>query len=224
MSANTALLLLRLEGALQSWGEDAKWDFRDSASMPSKSGVIGLLSCALGYERSDPRIAKLSEDLTMGIRADRQGTAFTDYQTVTGDPLRNAEGKKRSLGNTFISRRVYLQDASFLVALAGERELLDRLADALRSPCWCLYLGRKSCVPSRPVLEKLTDEYESIADALHRYPAPARAHFPMTIEVEEECPSASSVMRTDVRLNGERSFARRRVWRDTIQEVQDGSD
>lgn len=223
MSAET-ILLLRLEGQLQSWGEDAKWDFRDSSPMPTKSGIIGLLACALGYERSDPRIPALSEALTVGIRADRPGLMTTDFQTVTGSPLLNAEGKKRSTGNTIISRRVYLQDASFLVALSGENALLEQLAEALRNPRWCIYLGRKNCVPSRPVLEALTEDYESISDALHRCPAASRAVFPMTAEYEEPIASASSVVRTDVRLAGDRSFARRRVWRDTIEEVCHVSD
>lgn len=36
------ILLLRLEGLLQSWGEHSRWDHRDSSDMPTKSGVIGL--------------------------------------------------------------------------------------------------------------------------------------------------------------------------------------
>ena len=48
------LLLIRLEGALQSWGEWAKWDERDSGLMPTKSGVIGVLACCMGLKRGDP--------------------------------------------------------------------------------------------------------------------------------------------------------------------------
>ena len=35
------LLILRLEGALQSWGERSHWDHRDTANFPTKSGVVG---------------------------------------------------------------------------------------------------------------------------------------------------------------------------------------
>lgn len=35
------MLMLRLEGVLQSWGEHSRFDSRDSASMPTKSGVVG---------------------------------------------------------------------------------------------------------------------------------------------------------------------------------------
>ena len=44
--ANT--LFLRLEGPLQSWGERGHWAVRDTAPEPTKSGVVGLLGCALG--------------------------------------------------------------------------------------------------------------------------------------------------------------------------------
>ena len=56
--ANT--LFLRLEGPLQSWGERGRWSVRDTALEPTKSGVIGLIACALGY-RDDTQIRPLSE-------------------------------------------------------------------------------------------------------------------------------------------------------------------
>ena len=88
------ILLLRLEGALQSWGDHAKWDVRDSGDFPSKSGVAGLLACALGLERGDPDIADLSAHLRMAVRADRPGVRMRDFHTVQGRPLYNAEGNR----------------------------------------------------------------------------------------------------------------------------------
>ncbi|MCR6650496.1 MAG: type I-E CRISPR-associated protein Cas5/CasD [Cellvibrionaceae bacterium] len=41
-------LLLWLEAPLQSWGHDSKFGRRDSLDFPTKSGVLGLLCCALG--------------------------------------------------------------------------------------------------------------------------------------------------------------------------------
>ena len=43
MLNNTSLLVLRLEGVLQSWGEDAKWDTRGSASFPQNPGLWDFL-------------------------------------------------------------------------------------------------------------------------------------------------------------------------------------
>ena len=70
MAAYPTLLILRLEGALQSWGENSKWDARDTAALPTKSGIVGLLACALGWERGDARIAELYDTIQIAVRAD----------------------------------------------------------------------------------------------------------------------------------------------------------
>ena len=88
------LLILRLEGVLQSWGDHSKWDMRDSGDFPSKSGVVGLLACALGLERDDPEIVELSANLHMAVRADRPGIRMLDFHTVRGNPLYNAEKRR----------------------------------------------------------------------------------------------------------------------------------
>ena len=169
MEEKKTLLILRLDGALQSWGDHSKWDIRDSGDFPSKSGVVGLLSCAMGLERGDPEIAALSAALHMVVRADRPGIRVLDFHTVQGYPLYNAEGKPRS-SNTVISPRWYLQDASFLVVLDLPDDWRERVTAALKQPVWPIYLGRKSCVPSRPVFEGVTEAYSDLLDAIQRYP------------------------------------------------------
>lgn len=168
---NPLILLLRLEGPLQSWGERARWDYRDTAAMPTKSGVIGVLACALGRPRHDPLFLEMDEKLRMGVRMDRSGSMITDYQTISGT-IHTADGGQRGKKNedsTLQSWRQYLQDASFLVALSGEIELLQKCADALKRPVWPVCLGRKSCVPTRPIFERLTSDYPSLEDALQNY-------------------------------------------------------
>lgn len=186
------VLLLRLEAPLQSWGIRAHWDVRDSAREPTKSGVVGLLAAALGYSRDDPRIGgELDAGLRMGVRAEREATLLDDYHTVT-DFLPIAKGGYKHSGvrtaarldslvgnpevepSTIQSRRRYLADGAFLVALAASREapagLLGRCAEALSSPHWPLFLGRRACVPTRPVLDVLSDGYDSLEHALEQHP------------------------------------------------------
>ncbi|HEX6937942.1 MAG TPA: type I-E CRISPR-associated protein Cas5/CasD [Longimicrobiales bacterium] len=185
------VLLIRLEGPLQAWGTRARWDVRDTAREPTRSGVIGLLAAALGYDRNDPRIVdELEAGLEIGVRVEREGDILDDYHTITGY-LPTAEGSYRHSGiktasnlaaligkgaepSTIQSTRRYLVDASFLVALAcradADESLLMRCADALRAPHWPLYLGRRSCIPSRPVFETLTTRYDGVEHALRRYP------------------------------------------------------
>jgi 5-methylcytosine-specific restriction endonuclease McrA len=63
--------------------------------------------------------------------------------------MRTAKGKTKS--GAMLTRREYLADASFLVALQGDPELVRDLHQAVLHPAWPMYLGRKSCPPSLPL-------------------------------------------------------------------------
>lgn len=148
---------------MQSWGTSSRFTERDTGLEPSKSGVIGLLCAALGkprLERSEdggrwPALSALCS-LQMGVRLDRPGKRGVDFQTAGGGNLGRREyGVAKadgSRGESVMSWRYYLQDASFLVGLSSEETgLLERIHTALREPVWPLYLGRKAYVPSAPV-------------------------------------------------------------------------
>ncbi|HMQ32558.1 MAG TPA: type I-E CRISPR-associated protein Cas5/CasD [Chloroflexaceae bacterium] len=77
-------LFLRLEGPLQAWGLRARWGERDTADAPTKSGVVGLLGCALGLRRDDSERRALSDALRLGVRVDLPGTRLRDYHTTGG--------------------------------------------------------------------------------------------------------------------------------------------
>lgn len=167
------ILFLRLEGLLQAWGERARWSIRDTAPEPTKSGVVGLLACAMGLSDDDD-LRTLSRQLRFGVRCDRPGSTLRDYHTVSGGVM-SAEGKVKinqttKEPETVVSERRYLCDASFLVAVQGEPALIMRLARAAQDPIWTIFLGRKSCVPSRPVYEAVGD-FESLEAALTTYPS-----------------------------------------------------
>jgi CRISPR system Cascade subunit CasD len=68
-----------------------------------------------------------------------------------------------------VSERFYLCDASFLAAVRAEATLVARLAGAVQSPVWPVYLGRKCCIPSLPVYEGL-GSYPSLEAALESWP------------------------------------------------------
>lgn len=229
MADKKQLLVLRLEGLLQSWGENAKWDFRDSSTMPTKSGIIGMLGCAMGEPRGSNMLAELAQNMTIAVRADRPGVKFSDFHTVTGSPLMNALGKPRKIdgkpANTFISTRAYLQDACFTVFIDTTSEWRERIIAALENPKWCVYLGRKNCVPIRPILAYQV-EYTDLIEALKEYPAAERAGKTMTYECEVPDCSAASLLRSDDLIGANREFSLRQVWRGTVEqkEVRDVSD
>lgn len=150
-------LFLRLEGPLQAWGDPSKFVIRRTMDAPTKSGVLGLLCSALGQSRQSAR-ERLPElnTLSMGVRIDRRGIRWWDYHTVgAGTGMTTAAGGvKTGAQGTLITRREYLADASFLVALQGNAQLIHALASALASPHWPIFLGRRSCPPSVPVFAK----------------------------------------------------------------------
>lgn len=226
MAEKKQLLVLRLDGPLQSWGENAKWDFRDSSTMPTKSGIVGLLGCAMGVERSSPVLVELAQSITVAVRADRPGVKFVDFQTVKTDRLMTASGTPRNKNaSTIVSPRGYLQDACFTVFIDTTPEWQKRIIEALENPKWCMYLGRKNCVPSRPIQAKVV-EYVNLQEALKEYPAAERAAKTMVYECESPDSTAASIQRPDDLIGANRQFQLRRVWRGTVEqkEVQHVSD
>lgn len=175
MSANT--VLLRLEGPLQSWGgNESKFVIRRTSDAPTKSGVVGILCAAMGISRADARhrLAELN-DLRMGVRIDRPGIRWWDYHTVGAEmEMRIAEGKDKTKRGAMLTRREYLCDASFLVALQGDGVLIQSLRTALLNPVWPIYLGRKCCPTSIPLLgrhdESDTAEFPDLESALRSVP------------------------------------------------------
>lgn len=232
------ILLLRLEGPMQSWGTRSRWDVRDTGLEPTKSGVIGLIGCAMGLCRKDPALEMLDQSLRFGVRTDSPGVISTDYQTVTGYH-RTASGEYKCRGrtvktlekarehgeSTVVSPREYLHDARFLVALTvwpdEQREnegLLECILDSLRNPKWPIYLGRKACVASRPIVDagSLTREYPDLEAALQQEPwgAPEGEDAgPRGLETWIECPDGDVERQDALRVNRLRDYSFRRCRR-----------
>jgi CRISPR system Cascade subunit CasD len=142
-----ASLVLCFDAPMQSWGQQSRFVVRDTATEPTKSGVIGLIAAALGVARDDDAaIAELAR-LRMGVRIDREGTVERDYHTVQNVP--DTEGKRH---RGVESWRYYLAGALFLTVLEGQETELRRLHQALANPRWPLYLGRRAFLPARPIV------------------------------------------------------------------------
>lgn len=167
-------LLLWLEAPLQSWGHDSKFGRRDSLDFPTKSGVFGLLCCALGAGGKQTQWLDTWGDRDMQVQAfvpmDRHGKPLPheplmrDFHMVGSgyddkDPWQNllipktSEGKKAVGGGTKMTYRYYLQGMAYAVALQGPQSELAELEAALQNPVWDLYLGRKNCVPTELIAQ-----------------------------------------------------------------------
>lgn len=216
--ANT--LFLRLEGPMQSWGERARWSVRDTALEPTKSGIVGLLGCALGWNR-DEDLRVLSRQVRVGVRVDRAGIVMNDYHTIIGGVL-SAEGKVKINSNTkepetVVTSRAYLFDASFLAAVQADEEQIDRLAGALQAPVWSVYLGRKACPPSCPIYAGVGN-FNSLYDALKAYPWCGRAtETPKPLRIMVEADGRQGVRRRDnIDSNQMRTFLPRFTIEDLV--------
>ena len=176
MSSNHNTLFLRLAGPMQAWGTSSRLQLRRTDLYPSKSGVLGMLLCARGVRREDstPALEPLKL-LLMGVRVDRDGSLDWDYHTAGAKiGIRKAEGgikKTASTGEfeTLISHRQYLYDASFLVALQGDADIISDYAGYLSNPEWPVFLGRKCCIPAEPVFIGM-GRFNTLAEALSSIP------------------------------------------------------
>lgn len=148
-------LLLRLEGPMQSWGYRSRFDYRDTALEPTRSGVIGLICAAMGIARGED-ISRF-DAIRMGVRVDEEGQPERDYHTAGGDRHEPREyGVIKADGSgvdSVVSYRDYFADASFTVGLQSEnKDLLEDIAKCLRNPAWFLFLGRKAFPLAAPPL------------------------------------------------------------------------
>lgn len=152
-----SILLLRLSGPLQSWGDSSRFSRRLTRNEPTKSGVVGLLASALGRSREDD-VADLAE-LEFAVRTDQRGELVRDFQTERRD--------KEVMPLTY---RYYLSDAKFVVALGGSADLLQQVDGALKNPARPLYLGRRACPADPQVSLGICSEYDDVRKALAHEP------------------------------------------------------
>jgi len=169
-------LFLRLSGPMQSWGTGSRLQIRRTDAYPSKSGVLGMILCAMGVPRAKaPEALGPLVALAMGVRLDRPGIPDWDYHTAgAGVGIRQAKGGVKYTATTrepetLLSRREYLLDASFLVALHGDGEVIAQVAEALDKPVWPVFLGRKCCIPTEPVLAG-SGQFSTLREALASQP------------------------------------------------------
>jgi CRISPR system Cascade subunit CasD len=214
-SSTTAWLALRLEAPLQSWGFEDRFSRRKTGLLPTKSALLGLCCAALGAGRGSeeekgwmPKLNKL-ELLTIAIPRVVEERPLTvrrmeDYHTVQN--TRTADGK---IKETHITHRTYLNDAAFAAILYGSAVTLRALAAAIADPVWGIWLGRKACIPSAPVLVGVFEtEIAALAKVLNDQPLTAFTH---QREVNTFADGTDTFMDSPVTFADPREFSPRRV-------------
>ena len=155
-------ILLKLSGPLQSYGTSSYFQTRYTDYYPSKSAVLGLLAACLGYRRDEEEKLRELSTLKFAVRIDQQGGLLKDYHIAITDK------EIVEIPQTYVTNRYYLEDALFVVALSGMDELIDTLIEAIKSPYFQPFMGRRS-LPV-PVDFFLGVSAEDILDSLRNLP------------------------------------------------------
>jgi CRISPR system Cascade subunit CasD len=175
MPSDTCFLVLQLSGPLQSWGFDSRYTQRNTGLFPTKSAVAGMICAALGYSRGSQdekvfldhmrtcTLTTLSLVKYAGSEEKRwkiPTRRIEDFHTVLG--TKSADGKNKK--DAVLTQRQYLCDAEFLALLEGPTDLVTSIGEALKNPVWGIWLGRKACIPSKPVFGGVFDSLNQIED------------------------------------------------------------
>jgi CRISPR-associated protein Cas5/CasD subtype I-E len=166
-------LYLRFAGPYQSWaGARATGNHVNTADIPTRSGITGLIAAALGARRGEWPV--WLEELEIEVRVDNPGRIEKDFQTINPRPeaqnfierIWSASAQKGSAPASFtpdaqkgtsIVRRTYLAGAEFIVRISHP-DRVGELAGAFAQPGFSPYLGRKAFAPSFPLLLGVGDD------------------------------------------------------------------
>jgi len=190
-------LILVLEAPLLAFGCESV-DWRGPVSdFPGASMLTGLLANAFGWRRTErDRHARLQQRLRFAARIDQEGERIRDFQTAelakpkSGWTTRGVPEGPKSGESTerIIRKRDYDAGKRVTVALhfepSDESPTLDEAAAAIQVPARPLFLGRKSCLPSRPLFEA-DDLLTALAQML--FPAETtRVLLPASVPAEQQ--------------------------------------
>ena len=223
---------LYLKGPLQSWGVGAKFGIRPTMSYPSRSGVLGLIAAACGIDRTDDAWLERVSSLRITARTyctqtsdsrgnkslrNSDGLRLYDYHTVGGGRDEAKKGswtyrmnvaKAEGGVKTELTTRDYLQDAAFGVVVSGDDvqpSQIDEIAVHLENPVWGIWLGRKCCIPTEPVLVGVYESQDEAWTAISK--RAERSGRVATMSLTEVSPGSSDV--EDILMDDPISFARR---------------
>lgn len=219
----TEFLILKLQGVMQSWGKHTYEDYRPSELFPTRSALSGLLGACLGIERQDSTaLQALNSSYRYAVRVDQREfnnrkldiQRIFDYHTI-GESIRATGGIRK---DPIQSYREYLYDAQFTVALSLNEissYTLEQLTQAVQTPVYTPFLGRRSCPLSRPLFDSLckaTDALQALAQV---------EPFKGPIYSEDHPSNSRFIVRDQPRYGRNRLFDTREVYLHQPEEEED---
>ena len=169
-------IVLRLDAPMLSFGTVLVDRHGFTDRFPGTAMLTGLLANALGWHHSDVnRLQDLQDRIQFAARWDVRPEPMVDYHTVDlgqpkmalpgwttrGEPEHRAGGPSARFGTHQRLRHYWVDGLMTLVftVSSGEPDL-DTILKALRKPARPLFLGRKACLPGRPLLDPKTPVVE----------------------------------------------------------------
>ena len=167
-------LHLRFRAPMAAFGGEAVDARGVIRRFPARSMLTGLLGNAMGWERSMyAELQRLQDRLIYGAadRSETETARMTDYQTAQlnkadrawttrGRPVGRAGGPATYAG-AHQRWRDYHVDMRVEVVVRFENTsdspTIEELACALERPARPLFIGRKACLPSAPILAGYVD-------------------------------------------------------------------
>lgn len=158
--------VLKIYSHLQSWGTTELDNSNDSNPkttefFPTKSGLSGLVRCALGRGRDvfDDFDKKLLS-MEYFVRVDQIGSVMKDFQVMQA-----SHHNFKANNSSKIIPKIYLENYSFTVLMSFpdlDSNELDFVAEKLNNPTWNIFYGRKTCIPLLPPFVGVIDSDDPI--------------------------------------------------------------
>ena len=181
----TKYVSLWLEGPLQAWGHDSSFSRRETLPFPTKSGVLGMLLAAMGKGGEQRELLRQLSPLDHTVISFRKPVAdvpeLLDFQMVGSGYSREGwesyfiprkrDSSFANTGGSKMTYRYYLQDAVFAVTAGIPLTIEDEVRSALECPVWPIFLGRRTCIPSKPVFRGIFQTLEEAEESALSYAA-----------------------------------------------------
>ena len=163
-------LAMWLEGPLQSWGYDSRFDTRRTLDFPTRSGLTGLLLAASGDSGPQEKLLEKMASFPLTVYGCGENLPqLTDFHMVGNGyddhskweklmTPKKSDGGTPVKGGAKLTYRCYLVDRCFAAIWRMEPFYAEKFAQALQTPVYDIFLGRKCCVPSELVFQGCFDD------------------------------------------------------------------
>lgn len=166
-------IILRLDAPMMSFGSVVVDQHGFTDLFPGLAMLTGLAANALGWHHGDfERLQALQDRLDFAARWDVEPKPSVDYHTVDlgstkmriycwttrGEREHRAGGPAAKFG-IHQRYRHYWEDGLMTIALTVRGEeypSIEDLVQAFKKPRRPLFIGRKTCLPARPLLDPIT--------------------------------------------------------------------